>query len=205
MELLFNDIIEQINALEGVELYCFYASQIIGLLATLLGIVTGQLNKAKHILIKEVVLNSMCGIAALLVSGYNGAVVALLASALAAVIYYYDKRSLETPKWVYISSYVVFLAAGIVTFALWSGRNWYEVFPIISSMIFVYSLTARDPRVYRLSFLVNGSLWIIYYFKITAYSNIFTQFFLLVSIVIATIRYDMPALLKMRKKTDPEQ
>ena len=200
MELIFKDILDQIAKLDGAALYCFYASQIIGLAATLLGIITGQLNKAKHILIKEIVLNSMCGIAAILVSGYNGAVVALLASVLAAVIYYYDKREGKIPGWVYLSSYIVFLVSGTVTFLLWSGRNWYEVFPIISSVIFVYSLTARNPRIYRLSFVVNASLWIVYYFKITAYSNILTQFFLLVSIVIAIVRYDLPALFK--KKSD---
>ena len=188
---LFKEITDGINNLSGIELYCFIASQIIGLIATVLSIIAGQVNNKKTILTLELILNSMCALAALLVGGVNGAIVCIIASVAAVVLYYFDKKDMKTPTWFYICAFTAFLISGIITFMLLPEKHWYDILPIPASMLFVLGISAKKPTYYRIYFVFNSSLWIVYNFMITAYTSILTQAFLLVSLIIGIIRLDI--------------
>ena len=188
---LFKEITDAVNVLSGIELYCFIASQIIGLIATVLGIVAGQVNNKKTILILELILNFLCALAAILVGGFNGAIVCLLACVAAVFLYGFDKRDIKTPTWFYICAFTAFLVSGIITFALVPEKHWFDILPIPASMLFVLGVAAKKPTYYRIYFVFNSSLWIVYNFCITAYTSILTQAFLLVSLIIGIIRLDI--------------
>lgn len=188
---LFKEIADGINNLIGIELYCFIASQIIGLIATALSVVAGQVNSTKTILALELILNSLCALAALLVGGVNGAIVCIIASVAAVFLFYFNKKNIKTPTWFYVCAFVAFLISGIITFVLLSEKNWYDILPIFASMLFVLALSAKKPMYYRIYMVINASSWIVYNFLITAYTSILTQAILLVSLIIGIIRLDI--------------
>ena len=188
---LFKEITDGINSLSGLQLYCFIASQIIGFIATILAIIAGQVNSKKTILILELVLNFLCALAALLVGGFNGAMVCFIACFAAVFLYYFDKKDIKIPTWFYICAYGAFLISGIITFMLVPEKHWFDILPIPASMLFVYGISAKKPTYYRIAFVFNSSMWIIYNFCITAYTSILTQAFLLVSLIIGIIRLDI--------------
>lgn len=188
---IFKEITDGINSLSVIELYCFIASQIIGVVTTVLGIISGQLNTAKSILTIELILNSLCALAALLVGGYNGAIVCVLASVATATLYWFNKKNMQTPTWFYVCAITVFLISGIVTFALLPEKHWYDILPIPAGILFVLAVAAKKPTHYRIYHAVNAILWIVYNFCITAYTSILTQAFLLTSLVIGIIRLDI--------------
>ena len=188
---LFKEITDTVNSLSGIELYCFIASQIIGLVTTVLGIVSGQVNNAKTILILEIVLNSLCAISAVLVGGYNGAIVCVLASVATAILYCFNKKNMSIPVWFHICAITVFFISGIITFALVYEKHWYDILPIPTGVLFILAVAAKKPTYYRIYHAINAGLWIVYNFCITAYTSILTQAFLLASLIIGLIRLDI--------------
>lgn len=188
---LFKEITDAVNNSNGIELYCFIASQVVGLIATVLGIVAGQVNNKKTILILELILNFLCALAAILVGGFNGAVVCLIACVASIFLYNFDKKGMKTPIWFYVCAFTAFLISGIITFALVTEKHWFDILPIPASMLFVLGIAAKKPTYYRIYFVFNSSLWIVYNFMITAYTSILTQVFLFVSLIIGIIRLDI--------------
>lgn len=191
---IFADITNQLSSLTGMALYCFIASQIVGLIATGLGIAAGQANKPRTILVLEITLNLLCAVASLLVQAYTGAVMCFVASAVAIAIFYFReiRKQSDLPKWFIAVSAVSFVVAGLLSFV-----KWYDVLPIAAALLFMCSLVSKRPTGYRIFMLTNSCLWIVYHFITTAYTSILTQLFLAISLALGIIRLD---ILKKKDK-----
>ena len=69
--------------------------------------------------------------------------------------------------------------------------HWYDVIALLAALCFVVSVAQPDPKYYRLLFITNSSLWIIYDALAKAYGNLFTHIALFIATLIAILVRDV--------------
>ena len=159
-------------------------AQIIGIVVTVMCIVSYQLKKKWQMLFISFAANFLNVIMFFLLNGVTSAVmVSLTATAQCAVnciLAYKGKEPSLTQKIVFTALYVV------------SGALQYRVFldllPIAASLLFMMSVFQKTEQRLRIFCAANAVVWIVYD-CIVGTTAIFGQIFSLVSISVALIRY----------------
>lgn len=78
-------------------------------------------------------------------------------------------------------------AASFLTVNIMVFTAWYDVLSVLAALLFVLSVAQSDPRYYRLLFISNSSLWIVYDLLSRSYANLFTHIVVFVGVLISII------------------
>lgn len=143
-------------------------------------------NRRERILIFKFISDVLWAANNILLGGYTGAILNVVAMGRETVFYNRDKRRwASSPIWL-----VVFLAVTAVSpmMSLISGKEgWYAILPALGSMAAVIGFYSRRPAITRyVSFLANG-LWLIYAIFVENISSIVCNIVLLISAVTGLI------------------
>ncbi|MBQ8341368.1 MAG: YgjV family protein [Clostridia bacterium] len=143
-------------------------------------------NRRERILIFKFISDVLWAANNILLGGYTGAILNVVAMGRETVFYNRDKRRwASSPIWL-----VVFLLVTAVSpvMSLISGKEgWYAVLPALGSMAAVIGFYSRKPTITRyVSFLANG-LWLIYAIFVHNVSSIVYNIVLLTSAVTGLI------------------
>jgi hypothetical protein len=143
-------------------------------------------NRRERILIFKFISDVLWAANNILLGGYTGAILNVVAMGRETVFYNRDKRRwASSPIWL-----AVFLLVTAVSpvMSLISGKEgWYAILPALGSMAAVIGFYSRKPAITRyVSFLANG-LWLIYAVFVHNISSIVCNIVLLTSAVTGLI------------------
>ncbi len=154
----------------------------ISAVATFLGFCEPFGKRMRTILIFNFVGNVLVGISYLLTSSYGGAAICSVACVQVVVNYIYNARVLKIPFWLIVVYAVVFLSVNLISFSVW-----YDIFPLIAAMLFVFSMAQSETKHYRILYALNSISWIFYDFIARSYGNLATHIILFVATSIAML------------------
>ena len=160
-------------------------SYILSSCATVLGLCEPFGKKMRTVLIFNFLGNFLVALSYLAIRTYNGFFICCAACIQVLINYLFEKNNKKLPASLsafYISS---FTAINMLSFS-----HWYDLFALAASIIFVMSVAQTNTKFYRLYYVSNSMLWIIYDLCAGAYGNLSTHIILSLSIFTAIIVRD---------------
>jgi len=152
----------------------------LSLIATVLGLVEPFSKKMSLVLLLSFIGNLLVGTSYLLVGQSSGALICFVACVQLFINSLYDRKKKKVPLWLIVIYSLAFLGVNLMSFAAW-----YDVLALLAALCFVLSVAQPDPKYYRLFFVSNSSLWIVYDFLAGAWGNLFTHVTLFVATLLA--------------------
>lgn len=169
-------------------LMSFYLAQAVGIVMTVMVIISAQFRNMRTILISQIIINSLAMLNYVLLGGWSGAGINILAVAQAVWIYCYNRKGKKAPMYVGI----LFMLA-YITVSAYSFDGLPSLLPLAGAIFYAAAVMQSDSGKYRICTLGNGLVWFLYDIYTHAYTTMFTHGFLMASILVAMVRIDLKA------------
>ena len=163
-------------------------SQIIGLAAVGLYLLSYQLKKRKQIVWVTCISNALYVTQYLLLGAFSGAVMDFMST----VSSFFAAKKNDTPfaryrKWLAASNLLLIAAAGIISAVL--QRDPIELIPIAGALFQTGGLWFDDEQTIRKFGLMSAPFWLIYNFISQAYGASLGSVLAMISVITAMVRY----------------
>lgn len=167
-------------------------AQIVGYIALILAIISFQQNEPKRMAFFQLLANSMFVIHFAMIGAITGAVINLLSAIRSLVYSRRDKKWADHVAW----TYAFVLAFVLTTIFFWEGAK--SLLPMFGAICYTVSFRMKTAKLVRLVSLPSSPCWMIYNAINHSYAGILTETYVIVSIIIGMLRFDV----KKRKKSD---
>lgn len=171
----------------------FYIAQGVSILTTLVAIFMMQCKNMKLILAGHIAANFLTALTYLLLGGFSGASICILAVAQSIVMFFYNRKEKKPHLPVVIGF--------IILYACCSALNYTSPFDIISAaaaVCFCMSVTTSTAAASRRWYVFNPLCWMIYDLFTLAYGNFIMHLIVFISTFSAMIRVDGVFCKKVR-------
>lgn len=177
----------KLDSLNGV------IAQIIGLIALVFAMVSYQMKTQKKIVLIQIISCTFFAVHFLMLGAYTGALMNLIAAIRSVVFANKDKKWGRSNWWIVFFSLVCVVAVGFT----WEGTL--SLMPMLGMVLTSVAWGIENATLVRLISLPSSPLWIVYNFICGSTAGVLTEVFVMISIVTAMIRLDIP-LLKNKNK-----
>ncbi|MDD3036253.1 MAG: YgjV family protein [Candidatus Saccharimonadaceae bacterium] len=167
-------------------------TQAIGFLGMTMMFIMFQQNDRKRILLCQILGTCFFCIHFYLLQKYTGSALNLIAAVRAVIYYNRDKKFFGSVIWLWIFV-AISIVSGILT---WEGMI--SVLPTIAMIIGSVSVWVEKPRTIRILSIIPSPMWLSYNIVGHSLPGIITEIFVMTSIAISIIRYD---ILKKEQKS----
>lgn len=164
----------------------FILSQIFGFIVFVLVFISTQSKNMKTALLCQIGCNGLGGLSYVLLGGFSGCGVYLVATLQSAIFYFIRKNEKEEPKWLNPVFLAAYLACSAATF-----KGWLDVVPTVAAVLCAFALAQKNPSKYRIIILLNGLLWLIYDVFVGAYTMLASHIVAVSSALLGIIRLDI--------------
>ena len=164
----------------------YIIAQIFGGLVSVLVFVSGQVKSMAAALLCQIGCNGFGMLSYVLLGGFSGCGIYLIATAQSALYFYLRKTGKEEPRWLN-----PIIVAAYILCSAFSFRGLIDVIPMIAAVLCAIGLTQKNPRNYRIVLLLNGAIWIAYDLFVGAYSMLASHIITVVSALSGIIRLDI--------------
>ena len=162
------------------------AAQIVGLVALLINVLSYQFNERKKILTMQFFSGSFFTLHYFMLGAYAGAVSNLL-SVLRALCFSYRGKY----KWASSSALpVIFVVVSLIS-TIFTYQSPMSIVPAIAFTFNSVALWSDRPIITRIFTIPNNTLFLVYNIANLSFSGIISDTFVLVSLLIAFIRFDI--------------
>ena len=161
-------------------------AQIVGMVALLINVLSYQFNERKKILTMQFFSGAFFTLHYFLLGAYAGAVSNLL-SVLRALCFTQRGKL----KWASHPALPVLFVVISAISTVFTYQNLLSIVPAIAFTFNSVALWSNRPRTTRIFTIPNNSLFLIYNIANASYSGIISDTFVLVSLLIAFIRFDI--------------
>lgn len=168
---------------------------VFSVITVVLGLFEPYCKKMKTVLIFSLMGNALVCVNYLITKSYSGSAICFVAIIELIINYTFTSRDRIIPKWIIAINTVVFLAINFITF-----RTYYDIFALIASMLFVFSISQSTAKYYRILTISNTLVWIFYDFLARSYANLATHIILAIATIGSFIYRDV-----IEKDTVPQQ
>ncbi len=163
-------------------------SQIIGLAAVGLYLLSYQLKKRSHIVWVTCILNALYVLQYLLLGAFSGAVMDFMST----VSSFLAAKKNEVPfrryaKWLALSNLLIIAAVGLVSAVV--QRDWIELIPISGALLQTGGLWCDNEQTIRKFGLCSAPFWLVYNYISQSYAAALGSLIAIVSVIIAMVRY----------------
>lgn len=173
----------------------FILAQIVGVFGVATFLLSYQLKRRKHIVLLNGISSVLYVLQYILLGAFEGAAIDVVSTISTFSAHSKHKGFVAKHlKTVIIAVNLLFVIVGICLY-----KNIFSLFPIVGAMFQNIALWIDDERRIRLVSLVGAPLWLIYNFISRAYGSTVGSVLVIVSLVIAIIRYDVLPLRKTNK------
>lgn len=174
----------------------FFLAQAIGLITTVIAIISVQFKNVKLILISQIILNLLVATNFALLGGLSGAWICILAAFQTTLTYFIEKYCTKNATRIR-NILLPFFVAGYVIGTIVVYKDWNDIVSCVCAILYVLAILQTESSKYRRFILLNALLWVIYDFTTMAYTSILTHGLEAVSIFIAMIRLkELPGFSK---------
>lgn len=174
-------------------------AQILGLMALGANIVCYQLNSKKNILIVQIIASVLFTLNLFFKGAISGTILNI--HAIIRLFFYTlkDKHEWARSKW-----WVVFfcVTAGICVWATYKSPI--DIIALIGTIATVISFSMSDPAHVRLVTLPSPPCWFLYHLAARNIGGVLNEIFVLSSIIIGAVRYDIPAYREKKTKNNKQ-
>ena len=171
----------------------YILSQIFGFLVFLFVFASAQTKNMKNALLCQIGCNGFGMLSYVLLGGFSGCGIYLVATAQSAIFYFIRKAGKEAPKWLNPVVIAAYILCSVATF-----KGWLDVVPMIAAVLCAIGLSQTKPANYRIVLLLNGIIWIIYDVFVGAYTMLASHIITVGSALLGIVRLD---ILKKPEKT----
>ncbi|MBQ7039999.1 MAG: YgjV family protein [Clostridia bacterium] len=164
----------------------FIFSQLLGIIVSLSVVISMQLKDIKKILICQLICNGMGALSYVLLDGFSGCGIYIVALLQSIVMYLYRRQKLDLPKWVILVFVIAFLCCSIITFNKSS-----DIISAIAALTCALGIAQEKPSKYRMFMLFNGIIWMIYDVLVGAYTMMLSHVITVISSLAGILRLDL--------------
>ena len=168
----------------------FYIAQAVGLVITGLALAVQHFKKMQIIVAIEFLMNLLTAVQYYLLGGISGAYVSIAAIVHTAALMAYDKfgdqSSRKIPNIICGLFAAIYVAIGVCSFS-----SWFDIFPVVATVLFSLSVVQTKSSNYRIIRIINAVVWIVYCLCSRAYSLILAHALGIVSGITAILRLDV--------------
>lgn len=164
----------------------FWFSQICGIIVSIAAIISMQINNISHILLCQLICNGVGAVSYITVGGLSGCGIYLVALAQVIIYYILRKKYNKAPLWIAVCFICAYIACSLATYS-----NTTDLISASAALTCALSLVQEKPSRYRLFMLLNGLIWMVYDFRVGAYTMIISHVITALSAGIGIIRLDL--------------
>ena len=161
-------------------------SQIVGGIVLVSVFISMQTKNIKLVMICQVICNSLGAASYILLGGFSGCGIYLVATAQSVIFLILRVKEREAPLWLHIVMMAAYIACSLATF-----KTALDIFPMVAAILCAISLSAKNPTYYRITMLLNGGVWTVYDVFIGAYTMLASHIVTVASALIGIIRLDI--------------
>lgn len=172
----------------------FYIAQGISIITTIISVVSTQIKSMKPILVCKIMANLLSVATYLLLGGISAAGMCFIAIFHSIVSFLFNMKEKKPPLYVALLFMAMYIACSAIYY-----KSPVDIISGAAAVCFCISLTQTNSTAYRLWFVFNPLLWIVYDVLMMAYGNMVMHGIVLVSTIVAIIRIDICGTIKNRK------
>lgn len=161
------------------------ANVILGI-SSLISVITMQFKDKRKILIEMILVNFVSLFSFLILKKYSAIVVCLIAIVQTYIKFKFDQKNKKVPVTIQVILIIISILSGFLTF-----KTWFDILPVASLVFYTLSVLQSKEKNFRLYTLGKVCGWIVYDFYAKAYTGFVFYVCILISTIIALIRYDM--------------
>lgn len=184
------------SILESIKLDSTYeiTAQTIGFLALICCLTAYQMKTQKKIVSAMIISCTLFTIHFLMLGAYTGAIMNTIGAARSVVFANKDKKWAKSNWWI-----VLFCLISIVAVVFsWEGTR--SLLPMFGMLFTTVSWGIEKASLVRLISLPSSPLWIVYNYISGSMAGVLTEVFVMISIITAMIRLDLPGKNKNGQK-----
>lgn len=161
-------------------------AQLIGFVALVFAMISYQMKTQKGIVLIQIVSCTFFALHFLMLEAYTGALLNLIAAVRSVVFANKDKKWGKSNWWIVLFSIISIVA---VAFS-WEG--YMSIMPMAGMVLTSIAWGIEKASLVRLISFPSSPLWIIYNLKSRSTAGVLTEVFVMISIITAMIRLDIP-------------
>ena len=154
-------------------------SEVLGLIVSLIVILSMQLKNVRHILVCQLLINGIGALTYVLQDGFSGCGIYLVALVQTVVYFILRVKKISAPAWL--------AALFAVLFVLCSA----DIISAVAALTCALGIAQNKPSNYRICMLLNGLIWMAYDITLGAYTMIISHAVTFLSAGIGIVRLDL--------------
>ncbi len=161
-------------------------AQVIGFIALVFSMISYQMKTQKRIVLIQIISCTFFAIHFLLLNAYTGALMNFIAAVRSVIFANKDKKWGKSNWWIVFFSLVCVIAVGFT----WESAL--SLMPMVGMVLTSIAWGIEKASLVRLVSLPSSPLWIVYNFICGSTAGVLTEVFVMISIITAMIRLDLP-------------
>lgn len=170
----------------------YIISQILGFVVFLFVFASMQTKDMKRVLLCQIGCNGLGMLSYVLLGGFSGCGIYLIATVQSIVFYLIRKREKEEPRWLSPVICVAYIVCSALTF-----QGWVDLVPMFAAVVCALGIAQKKSTNYRIAMLLNGAIWAVYDIFMGAYTMLASHIITTASALLGIIRLD---ILKKQEK-----
>ena len=164
----------------------FIVSQVFGIIVSLAVVVSMQLKDVRKILICQLICNGVGTLSYILLDGFSGCGIYLVAFLESIIMYHYRSKDIKFPKWMTYVFLLAFMCCSAITF-----NKSADIISAFAALTCALGLMQEKPSKYRIFMLVNGVVWMVYDGCVGAYTMLLSHVITVISSLTGILRLDL--------------
>ena len=164
----------------------FVLSQIAGILVCIASTISLQVKNMRHVLLLQLVCNTMGAASFILVGGLSGCGIYIVAILQTVIYFIFNSQKKQPPKFLAYVFAAAFLACSVATY-----KSPVDLFSAAAALTCAFALAQSKSSGYRILILLNGCLWMAYAVCVGAYTMILSDAITAVSAAVGILRLDL--------------
>lgn len=166
--------------------FIFILAQILAFVACGLNVISLQCKKRKQILYFLILGNVVGAIGLVLLKAYAGALIQFVFGLQTLINYILEVKSKKNTTSLVAFYIILSIIVSAITF-----KSWIDIVPLVSAILHTITIIQEQEKRIRIINLSSLVLWIPYYIAFSAWANLITCLFIVISNVVSIIRYDI--------------
>lgn len=164
----------------------FVIGQVISAVALVISVVIVQFKDVRKILAGEIASNLAVAVSFAFLGGASGAWICIVAAVQTLVIFLLKAKPEDKRRDTF---FALLFAVIYVIGTAFVYKGWEDIVSCTCAILYVGAILQTDAKKYRWFMAFNSGLWIFYDIVTHAYVNVITHGMLLISLIIAMVRY----------------
>lgn len=162
----------------------FVAAQLVGFLATGMGVASYQTKHRSNIIIRQIIANTGWIIHYLMLGSYS-AVVANSIGTVRNILYSFrGKYKFADSKLIPTISIIIFVISGAITY-----KDAFDILPTFAMIVASIALYIKDEKIIRYLSILLPVSWLLYAIRHFSIAGVISESLVLISVVVSIVRY----------------